>query len=137
MTKKKELVLTGDLSAEEALRMAISAERSHFLHRLHIYLASAGLLLGTARLANQYQVKFLSFLLGWPTILIYLVGATICGYALYLLLHKQSSTFMARKVSRGTQQALLSFTGCSTVAFLGQTTHLTVADLWQCHSRQT
>jgi|GEM_PF-4398029 len=137
MTKKKKLVLSGDLSAEEALRMVIAAERTLFLHRLHIYLAGAGLLLGTARLANQFQVKFLSFLLGWPTILIYLIGVTICICALYLLLRKRNSIFMSRKVSPRTQQALLSFTGCSTVASLGKTTHLTVADLWQCHARQT
>ena len=137
MTKKKKLDLSGDLSAEEALRIAIATERTHFLHRLHIYLAGAGFLLGTARLANQYHLKFLSFLIGWPTIFIYLVGAAICGYALYLLLHKRNRTFMSRKVSPGTQQALQSFTGCSTVASLGQISHLTVADLWQCHAQQT
>ena len=137
MKKSKTFELSRDMNADEALRAAIAAERTRFLHMLHIFLAGAGLLIGTARLANQFQVTALNFLIGWPTALIYLVGAATCAYGLYLLLHTQSNTFMARRVSSGTQQALQSFGGCPEVASLGQSPHLTVGDLVKCHAEQT
>ena len=137
MKKSKTLELSQDMNADEALRAAIGAERTRFLHMLHIFLAAAGLLLGTARLANQFQVTALNFLIGWPTTLIYLVGAAACVYALYLLLHTRSNNFMARRVSPATQQALRSFGGCPEVASLGQSPHLTVGDLVKCHAQQT
>jgi len=137
MKKSKTLELSRDMNADEALRAAIRAERTRFLHMLHIFLAGAGLLIGTARLSNQFQVTALNFLIGWPTTLIYLVGATTGAYALYLLLHTQSNKFMARRVSPGTQQALQSFGGCPEIASLGQSPHLTVGDLVKCHAQQT
>lgn len=87
---------------------AVEKEREAFLLPIKIRLAVIGVFVLVPRVLSNahFQGDFATFMLGWPTLVIWLVAGAMCAYVLSHLFNRRSKKFLATLVSLQTLTAL-------------------------------